>query len=112
MIEEHHLRREFRFKNFREALNFVNRVGEVAEEQEHHPDIDFGWGLAKVTIFTHKIDGLGAFTVQLILNNGADEYVLRPTAEDSDVLVDMLEQTGTLYFDTERGVLVFGDLSV
>ena len=58
VIEEHHLRREFRFKNFREALDFVNRVGEVAEEQGHHPDIDFGWGRAALTVFTHKIGGL------------------------------------------------------
>lgn len=58
VIEEHHLRREFRFKNFREALDFVNRVGEIAEEQGHHPDIDFGWGRAALTVFTHKIDGL------------------------------------------------------
>jgi 4a-hydroxytetrahydrobiopterin dehydratase len=58
VVEEHHLRREFRFGNFREALDFVNRVGELAEEQAHHPDIDFGWGRAAVTIFTHKIDGL------------------------------------------------------
>ncbi len=54
----------------------------------------------------------GKFSYQLILDNGADEYVLRPTAEDSDVLVDLFEQTGTLYFDTERGVLIFGDISV
>lgn len=54
----------------------------------------------------------GKFSFQLILDNGADEYVLRPSAEDSDVLTDMLEQTGTLYFDTERGVLIFGDVSV
>jgi len=58
VVDEHHLSREFRFKNFREALEFVNRVGELAEEQAHHPDIDFGWGRAGVTIFTHKIDGL------------------------------------------------------
>ena len=58
LVEEHHLRREFRFKDFREALDFVNRVGELAEAQGHHPDIDFGWGRAEVTIFTHKIDGL------------------------------------------------------
>lgn len=58
VVEEHHLRREFRFKNFKEALDFVNRVGEVAEEQGHHPDISFGWGSAEVTVFTHKIDGL------------------------------------------------------
>lgn len=58
VVEEHHLRKEFRFKNFREALDFVNRVGELAEEQAHHPDIDFGWGRAGITIYTHKIDGL------------------------------------------------------
>jgi 4a-hydroxytetrahydrobiopterin dehydratase len=58
VVEEHHLRRRFRFKNFREALGFVNRVGELAEEQGHHPDVRFGWGYAEVTIFTHKIDGL------------------------------------------------------
>jgi 4a-hydroxytetrahydrobiopterin dehydratase len=58
IVEGHHLRREFRFRNFREALDFVNRVGELAEEQGHHPDIDFGWGRAAITVFTHKIDGL------------------------------------------------------
>ncbi len=58
VVEEHHLRRRFRFKNFREALGFVNRVGELAEEQGHHPDVSFGWGYAEVTIFTHKINGL------------------------------------------------------
>jgi len=58
VVDEHHLKREFRFKNFREALEFVNRVGELAEEQGHHPDISFGWGRAEIVIFTHKIDGL------------------------------------------------------
>jgi 4a-hydroxytetrahydrobiopterin dehydratase len=58
VVDGHHLRREFRFRNFREALEFVNRVGELAEEQGHHPDVDFGWGHAGITIFTHKIDGL------------------------------------------------------
>ena len=58
VVEGHHLRREFRFRNFREALDFVNRVGEMAEDQGHHPDVRFGWGYAEVTVFTHKIDGL------------------------------------------------------
>ena len=58
IVEEHHLRRVFRFKNFREALGFVNKVGELAEEQGHHPDICFGWGKAEVTVWTHKINGL------------------------------------------------------
>ena len=58
VVEGHHLKKEFRFRNFREALDFVNRVGDLAEEQAHHPDIDFGWGRVGITIFTHKIDGL------------------------------------------------------
>jgi 4a-hydroxytetrahydrobiopterin dehydratase len=58
VVEGHHLKKEFRFRNFREALDFVNRVGDLAEEQAHHPDIDFGWGRVEITIFTHKIDGL------------------------------------------------------
>ncbi|HEV2904517.1 MAG TPA: 4a-hydroxytetrahydrobiopterin dehydratase [Pyrinomonadaceae bacterium] len=58
VVREHHLRKEYKFKNFREALDFVNRVGELAEEQGHHPDICFGWGKAEITIWTHKIDGL------------------------------------------------------
>ena len=57
-VDEHHLRREFRFRNFREALDFVNRVGELAEEQAHHPNIELRWGRVGLTIFTHKIDGL------------------------------------------------------
>ena len=58
VVEEHHLRRIFRFKNFREAWGFVNKVGELAEQQGHHPDISFGWGYAEVTVWTHKINGL------------------------------------------------------
>lgn len=53
----------------------------------------------------------GKFSFQLILDNGAEEYVLRPVAEDADVLVDLFEQTGTIYFDMERAVLIFGDVS-
>lgn len=58
VVEDHHLKKVFRFKNFREALNFVNQVGELAEEQGHHPDMSFGWGYAEITVWTHKIDGL------------------------------------------------------
>ncbi len=53
----------------------------------------------------------GKFSFQLILDNGAEEYVIRPTNEDADVLVDLFEQTDTIYFDMERGVLIFGDVS-
>lgn len=58
VVREHHLLKAYTFKDFREALAFVNRIGQLAEEQGHHPDICFGWGRAEVTIFTHKIDGL------------------------------------------------------
>ena len=44
VVNEHHLKKSYRFKDFRESLAFVNRVGELAEEQGHHPDICFGWG--------------------------------------------------------------------
>jgi 4a-hydroxytetrahydrobiopterin dehydratase len=58
IVDEHHLEREYKFKNFRQALDFTNRVGELAEEQGHHPDIYLSWGRVKLTIWTHKIDGL------------------------------------------------------
>lgn len=57
-VEDHHLRKSYKFKDFREALDFVNRVGHLAEAQGHHPDISFGWGYADIQIWTHKIDGL------------------------------------------------------
>ena len=58
VVEQHHLERTFKFPDFKSALAFVNRVGDVAEAEAHHPDICFGWGSAKVTLFTHKISGL------------------------------------------------------
>jgi len=58
IVDEHHLRREFKFPDFNQALAFVNRVGALAEEQGHHPDILLSWGKADVTLWTHKIDGL------------------------------------------------------
>ena len=58
VVNEHHLEQEYRFDDFRQALDFTLRVGEMAEEQDHHPDIFLTWGLVKVTIWTHKIDGL------------------------------------------------------
>src|SRR5438445_6799803 len=58
VVEEHHLEKSFLFPDFRKALDFVNRVGEVAEEQGHHPDLTLSWGQAGVKIFTHKIKGL------------------------------------------------------
>jgi 4a-hydroxytetrahydrobiopterin dehydratase len=53
-----YLIKEFKFKNFEESQNFVNKVGNLAEEENHHPDISFGWGYCKIKIFTHAIKGL------------------------------------------------------
>ena len=52
------LEKNFKFKNFLESQNFVNKVGDIAEKEGHHPDISFGWGYVEVKIFTHKINGL------------------------------------------------------
>ncbi len=56
--KEHHLTREFKFPDFRSALDFVNSVGELAEQQGHHPNILLTWGRVEITLWTHKIDGL------------------------------------------------------
>lgn len=58
VVDEHHLSRTYTFPDFVHALGFVNRVGALAEEVGHHPDIYFTWGKARLEIFTHKIDGL------------------------------------------------------
>jgi 4a-hydroxytetrahydrobiopterin dehydratase len=58
VVQGHHIRKTFLFADFRQALAFVNRVGKVAEEQGHHPDVCLSWGQVDVKIFTHKIRGL------------------------------------------------------
>jgi len=58
VVNEHHLEKEFTFPDFATALAFTNRVGEIAEKEGHHPDIYLAWGKVRVTIWTHKIDGL------------------------------------------------------
>lgn len=57
-VDCHHLEKEFHFKDFKEALAFTNRVGAVAEEQNHHPDILTAWGKVTVRIWTHTANGL------------------------------------------------------
>ncbi len=58
IVAEHHLEKEYKLKDFRDALDFTNRLGELAEAQGHHPDIYLAWGKVKITLWTHKIDGL------------------------------------------------------
>ena len=58
VVEGHHHEKLFKFRDFREALAFTNMVGELAEAVNHHPDILLAWGKARVTVWTHKINGL------------------------------------------------------
>jgi 4a-hydroxytetrahydrobiopterin dehydratase len=58
VVNGHHITRTFTFPDFRQALAFVNKAGEIAEQQGHHPDILLSWGKAEITTWTHKIDGL------------------------------------------------------
>lgn len=58
VTNEHNIHREYRFPDFKQALDFVNRVGALAEEQGHHPDILLAWGKAGITLWTHSINGL------------------------------------------------------
>jgi 4a-hydroxytetrahydrobiopterin dehydratase len=58
VVEQHHLAKEFRFKDFRQALGFTNQVGELAEQVNHHPDLCLAWGKVLVSLWTHKIGGL------------------------------------------------------
>ncbi|HEY2934001.1 MAG TPA: 4a-hydroxytetrahydrobiopterin dehydratase [Acidobacteriota bacterium] len=58
VVDNHHLRKQFKLADFGSALDLVNRVAEIAEKEDHHPDICFGWGKVEITIWTHKINGL------------------------------------------------------
>ena len=58
VVDEHHISKTFIFPDFKQALDFVNRVGGVAEAEGHHPDLALSWGRVDVKTYTHKIDGL------------------------------------------------------
>jgi 4a-hydroxytetrahydrobiopterin dehydratase len=58
VVDNHHIKKQFKFPDFKTALEFVNRVGARAEEQNHHPDIYLAWGKVEITVWTHKINGL------------------------------------------------------
>lgn len=58
VIDQHHLEKQYSFPDFKTALAFVNKIGDEAERQGHHPDIELSWGSVTVTLYTHKIDGM------------------------------------------------------
>jgi len=53
-----YLSKDFKFKNFETSLNFINKVSQITENENHHPDLKFGWGYANIIIMTHAINGL------------------------------------------------------
>ena len=82
VVKEHHITRAFTFPDFKQALDFVNRVGEVAEQQGHHPDILLAWGKAEITLWTHKIDGLTQSDFIMLRSTGyssVENHPLPPT---------------------------------
>ena len=58
VVDNHHIEKSYKFKDFQEALDFTNKVGALAEAEGHHPDIYLSWGKVDIKIYTHKIDGL------------------------------------------------------
>jgi len=58
LVENHHIEKEYKFKDFKQALDFVNKVGKLAEEAGHHPDIFLSWGKVKLQFWTHTINGV------------------------------------------------------
>ena len=73
VVDAHHLEKTYRFKNFRDALAFTNRLGELAEKYNHHPDLELAWGRVKATIWTHKIKGLSE--ADFVWAAKADQFV-------------------------------------
>lgn len=69
--EPRNISKNFKFKDFKEALEFVNKVGDIAEAEGHHPDIELGWGKVNITLTTHAIHGLSQndFIVAAKINN-------------------------------------------
>ena len=58
VVQNHHLEKKFVFKNFKEALDFTNKISKIAEQENHHPDVYLAWGKVKLKLWTHKIKGL------------------------------------------------------
>jgi len=76
VVDNHHLEKEYKFKDFRQALDFTYLMGEMAEQQGHHPDIFLSWGKVRLAIWTHVIKGITES--DFILANKADQLLEIP----------------------------------
>lgn len=91
VVDEHHLSKEYRFKDFRQALDFTNQIGALAERVGHHPDLELGWGRVKVTLYTHKIGGLSE--TDFVFAAKVDQLLASPSSarrwpRPEDILVE------------------------
>ena len=91
----YYLIKEFKFKNFLESQNFVNKVGNISEAEGHHPDIWFGWGYAKIKIFTHAIKGL--HESDFVLAAKIDTVSPKPISCFSKALANCIERSYTCF---------------
>ena len=87
-FKEDKIKKRFKFDNFAAALDFVNQVGEIAERLDHHPDIKFGWGYAKVKTTTHDRDGVTDFDFELAREIDGLRGAAARAQDDSDVSVE------------------------
>lgn len=110
IIDEHHLLRIYRFGTFREPLAFVNALGELAEQEGHHPEITLAWGAATVRIWTHRADGLTENDFVLAakadrLFSGARQTVLDLSAETRLTPAEVAARACT-FFVTEHNLVL------
>lgn len=84
-LDDEKIEKKFKFANFAEALAFVNEVGEIAEAADHHPDITFGWGYAKVKTTTHDRDGVTDLDIELARKIDALSGATLPKVSDPEV---------------------------
>ena len=84
VVDEHHLEGTYEFEDFRDALEFTYEIGELAEEEWHHPDIELSWGEVVVEMWTHKIDGLHKtdFVMAARMDRIHEEYAPTDDADD------------------------------
>ncbi len=86
VVDDHHLEGTYEFEDFRDALEFTVEIGELAEDEWHHPDIHLSWGEVGVEMWTHKIDGLHKtdFVMAARMDRIHDSYAPEPEADAED----------------------------
>jgi len=87
-----YLNKKFKFKNFLESQSFINKVGEISENEGHHPDISFGWGYAEIKITTHAIEGLSENDFILAAKIEITTHAIKGLSENDFILAAKIDQ--------------------